>query len=39
MHQQVTFGEFDKDVDTTGIGSMHVVDIRVAISYSCPASF
>jgi hypothetical protein len=27
------------DVDTTGTGSMRVVDSRVAISYSCSASF
>jgi hypothetical protein len=39
MHQLVTFGELSNDVDTTGTGSMLVVAIRVAISYSCPVWF
>jgi hypothetical protein len=39
MRQFVTFGEINNDIDTTGTGSMRVVDSRVAIPYGCPASF
>jgi hypothetical protein len=39
MCQLVTFGKHSSDVDTTGTGSMCVVDNRVAISYGCSASF
>jgi hypothetical protein len=39
MRQLVTFSKLSNDVSTTGTGSMHVVASRIAISYSCPASF
>jgi hypothetical protein len=39
MHQLVTSGNLNNDVDTTGTGSMRVVANRVAISYISPASF
>jgi hypothetical protein len=35
----MTFGELSNDVDNAGTSSMCVVASRVAISYSCPASF
>jgi hypothetical protein len=39
MRQLVTFSKLSNDVNATGAGSMRVVASRVAISYSCPASF
>jgi hypothetical protein len=39
MHQLVTFSELSNYVNTTGRGSMRVVDSRVVISYGCLASF
>jgi hypothetical protein len=39
MRQLVTFGKLSNDVHTTGTGSVRVVASRVAVSYSCPASF
>jgi hypothetical protein len=39
MRQLVTFGELSNDIDTKGTGSMRTVAGRVAIPYSCPASF
>jgi hypothetical protein len=38
VHQLVTFSELSNEV-TTGRGSKHVVDSKVATSYGCPASF
>jgi hypothetical protein len=39
MCQLVIFSELSSYVNTTGTGSMHVVDSRVAVSFGCPASF
>jgi hypothetical protein len=39
MFQLVAFGKLSNNVDTTGTGSMLVLASRVAVFYSCPASF
>jgi hypothetical protein len=39
MHQLVTFGELNNNVDTTETGSMRAVAYRVQISYGSPATF